>query len=86
MLFSQLDLVISRDVHEGILPVGFVKELHFVGIEAGGRHFLIGIESALDDCAGLDVFNFRADECRAFTGLDVLELDDLPRRPVNLNR
>ena len=61
-----------------------VEVLHLAGLGAHGAELLAGAEGAVDHVAVGDAAQLGPHEGRALAGLDVLELDDLEDRAVDL--
>jgi hypothetical protein len=62
-----------------------VEELHLARLGAHGAELLAGAEGLVDDVAVRGPAQLRAHERPALAGLDVLELDDLEDRAVDLD-
>ena len=62
-----------------------VEELHLARLGAHGAELLARAERAVDHVAVGGAAQLRAHERPALAGLDVLELDDLEDRPVDLD-
>ena len=78
------DLVVVGDVHEDeavavVVEVGEVAAVDVLDLDLGA-----GVVRAVDDLARDDVLELGADERAALAGLDVLELDDVPELPVDV--
>ena len=81
----QPELLVRLLVHEVRLAAVVVEELDVLHLGVHARELLAGAESVLDDGAGLEVLQLRADERAALARLHVLELDDAPHRAAVLD-
>ena len=69
-------------MHLGAVVVEVLDVLR-LGVHA--RELLAGPERAVDDCAGPQALELRPNERTALARLDVLELDDLEDRPLDVD-
>jgi hypothetical protein len=79
-----VELVVGRRVHEHEVLAVLVQVLHVALVHVRGLDLDARVEGLVDGLAGQDVLQLRADERRAFTGLDVLELDDGPQLALDV--
>ena len=79
------DLLERLLVHEDDLVAGVVEVLDVLRLRADARHLLAGAERLVDDGARADALQLRAHERAALARLHVLELDDAPDLPVELD-
>ena len=84
-LARDLDLLVVAAVHEDRRVAGVVEVLHLARLGAHRAELLPGPEGLVLDRAVLDLAQLRAHERAALARLDVLELDDLEDRPVDLD-
>jgi putative heme degradation protein len=75
-VLADRELVEALGVHEVIVVAGRVKVLGIVRLEPHVDDLLAGVPRLVDDLAGLEALELRADERAALARLDVLELDD----------
>ena len=79
------DLLVALRVHEvGVRPV-LVEVLHPPGLGAHGPELLTRAEGAVDHRSVAGAAQFRAHERAALARLDVLELEDLEDRPLDVD-
>src|SRR3990172_1950949 len=81
----EIDLFVRARVHEVELVLHLVHELHVALFEVRLLDLVAAAEGVLDDRAGLQVLDFRADEGTPLAGLDVLEVDDDERASFELD-
>ena len=81
----ELDLLERFLVHEDDFVARVVEVLDALRLRADARHLLSGPEGPIDDGARLEVLDLGTDERAALAGLHVLELDDAPDLPVELD-
>ena len=72
-------------VHEVEIGTVVVEVLQLLRLETHGFNLDAGVERVIDDAAGLDVAQLRADEGAALAGLHMLELDDGAQLAVKLD-
>ncbi len=70
------DLLVSFFVHEVIEFAVRVEVFHILGFDVSKFEFIGGVEGFFESSSVNDVFHFGTNECRAFAGFDVLELND----------
>src|SRR4029453_1639872 len=80
------DLLVRRHVHERQRLAVAIQVLHVLALDDREADLDAGVEGALHDRAGLDVAELGADERATLARLDVLELDHLEQRAVELER
>ena len=80
-----LDLLVVAVVHEDRRVAGVVEVLHLARLGAHRAELLPRPEGLVEHRAVLDLAQLGAHERAALAGLDVLELDDLEDRPVDLD-
>ena len=80
------DELIALGIHEIIKIAIVIGILHLLALNISGGEFFRGVECALNDRTRDNVSYLGSDECRAFAGLDVLELYDLIDIAVHLKR
>ena len=81
----QVELVVGLRVHEDDVVAGVVEVLDVLHLGVDARELLAGAERLVDDRARLERLQLRAHERAALARLDVLELDDPPDDPVELD-
>ena len=81
----QRQLLVGLLVHEDDLVARVVEVLHVLRLGADAVELLARAERPVDDRAGGERLQLRADERAALAGLDVLELDDAPRLALELD-
>ena len=79
------ELLVRLLVHEVHLVAVVVEVLHLLDLRVDARELLARAERLVDNGACVEVLQLRPDEGAALAGLDVLELDDPPRRAVDLD-
>ena len=79
------DLLVGLGVHEVRVGAVGVEELHLARLGAHGAELLAGAERPVDHVAVGGAAQLRAHERPALAGLDVLELEDLEDRAVDLD-
>src|SRR5690349_336857 len=83
-LRADLELVVGRGVHEDVGRAVVVEVLHRPLVDVRDVHLHVGVERLVDGLAGLDVLQLRADDRTTLAGLVVLEPDDGPQLPVEV--
>ena len=79
------DLLVGLGVHEVRVGAVGVEELHLARLGVHGAELLAGAERLVDDVAVAGAAQLRAHERAALARLDVLEVEDLEDRPVDLD-
>ena len=78
------ELVEVRGVHEDEVGAVLVQVLVVAAVHRGGLDLQSGVEGLVDDLAGHHVAHLGAHERATLAGLDVLELDDVPKLALKL--
>ena len=86
LLLGQRQLLEGLVVHKVVQIAVVIKILHDLRFDDGLGHLIGGVEAALNDRAGDDVFNLGANESGAFAGLHVLEVNDRPDAAIPFHR
>src|SRR5215510_15240057 len=84
LVLGQGDLVVRLRVHE-VVPIVLVEVLHMLLLEVDQLDLLTGAERVVDDASLPHVLELGAHEGATLAGLDVLEVDDAVRLPVELD-
>ena len=85
MRFGDRDLLEGLGVHEVRVGAVRVQELHLARLRAHGAELLARPERPVDHVAVGGPAQLRAHERPALAGLDVLELEDLEDRALDLD-
>src|SRR5262245_27422718 len=81
---GERDLIVCVEVHE-VEALVLVEVLHALLFEVDELDFFAGTKRVVDDSTEPHVLELGPHEGAALAGLDVLEVDDRVRRPVELN-
>ena len=81
----QVDLLVALLVHEDDVVARVVEVLHLLDLGVDARELLARSERPVDDRARVERLHLRPYERATLAGLHVLELDDAPRRAVELD-
>jgi acetyl-CoA carboxylase biotin carboxyl carrier protein len=81
---GERDLIVRVEIHE-VIAVVLVEELHALFFEIDELDLLTGSKRVVDDPAEPHVLELGPHEGAALARLDVLEVDDRVRRPVEVD-